>query len=181
MRQFTTEAFGSPQLMQAIALNLCFEASIRETRPKQDRIELDFVAVQNVLERTSTQTDFSSMIAALHAGPKLRGTERKEFTFKDGTKGDVYRCLLLAIRADPPKLSFRYDEMLARAANECTADSPVGSSVAQSLEQMDKLAKNVQESAVIEWDEDVLDIVEPYFLFFLRSSNYLRHLGKSGG
>jgi hypothetical protein len=39
---------------------------------------------------------------------------------------------------------------------------------------MDHLAKAVQEAPVIEWDEDVLDIVEPYFLFFLRSSTYLR-------
>ena len=47
-------------------------------------------------------------------------------------------------------------------------------SVQTSLRLMDHLAKAVQEAPVIEWDEDVLDIVEPYFLFFLRSSTYLR-------
>ena len=31
---------------------------------------------------------------------------------------------------------------------------------------------------VIEWDEDVLDIVEPYFLFFLRCSSFLSNLAK---
>ena len=36
---------------------------------------------------------------------------------------------------------------------------------------MAKLAATVQEAPVIEWDEDVLDIVEPYFLFFLRWSS----------
>jgi hypothetical protein len=39
---------------------------------------------------------------------------------------------------------------------------------------MDQLAQTVQEARVIEYDEEVLDIVEPYFLFFLRSSTYLR-------
>ena len=57
-------------------------------------------------------------------------------------------------------------------------DSPVGSSVAQALMQMDKLATAVQEAPVIEWDEDVLDIVEPYFLFFLRCSPYLQKLAQ---
>jgi hypothetical protein len=173
MQRLTTESFGSPQLIQAIGLNFCFENRIRETLPTQQRIELDFVALQNVFERTSTQTDFSSLISALHAGPKQRGTERKDFKFRDGSSGDVYRCVLLAMKADPPQLSFRYDTMLSRTAAQCIGNSPVGSSVAQALIQMDGLAKTVQEAPVIEWDENVLDIVEPYFLFFLRSSSYL--------
>ena len=94
MQRLTTESFGSPQLIQAIGLNFCFENRIRETLPTQQRIELDFVALQNVFERTSTQTDFSSLISALHAGPKQRGTERKDFKFRDGSSGDVYRCVL---------------------------------------------------------------------------------------
>lgn len=174
IKQLTTESFGSPQLMQAIGLNFCFVNSINETLPEQRRIVVDETIIRNVLERTSTLTDFSSMIEVLHEGPKMRGTERKEFQFNDGTKGDVYRCVLLAMKANPPQLSFRYDDMLSRTAAECKGDSPVGSSVAQSLMQMDKLAKTVQDAPVIEWDEDVLDIVEPYFLFFLRSSTFLR-------
>ena len=61
----------------------------------------------------------------------------------------------------------------------CDIASPVGSSVSESLVQMAKLSKTVQEAPVIEWDEDVLDIVEPYFLFFLRCSPHLSELAKS--
>jgi hypothetical protein len=86
--------------------------------------------------------------------------------------------VLLAIKDDPSALSFRYDEMLKRVTGVCTKDSPVGSSVAESLQQMAKLAKVVQDAPVIEWDEDVLDIVEPYFLFFLRNAPYLANLAK---
>ena len=166
IRRLTREAFGSPQLMQAICLNLCFELAIRETRPVHERVSVDDATVTRALERTSTQTDFSSMTSVLHAGPRQRGMERKEFFFTDGSKGDVYRCLLLAMKADPPQLSFPYGEMLARTAAVCMGDSPVGSSLSTSLRLMDQLAKTVQEASVIEWDEDVLDIVEPYFLFF---------------
>jgi hypothetical protein len=177
-RQLTAESFGSPQLMQAIGLNFCFENRVKETATEQKRVDMDFVTLRNVLERTSTLTDFSSMVGVLDDGPKLRGTERKEFSFVDGTRGDVYRCVLLAMKVDPPRLSFRYDEMLMRTAAQCNGESPVGSSVAQALMQMDKLAKTVQDAPVIEWDEDVLDIVEPYFLFFLRNSLYLSKLDR---
>ena len=117
------------------------------------------------------------MISVLHAGPKQRGTERKDFKFRDGSSGDVYRCVLLAMKADPPRLSFRYEDMLSRTAAQCNGNSPVGSSVAQALVQMGVLAATVQEAPVIEWDENVLDIVEPYFLFFLRSSSFLNRVG----
>jgi hypothetical protein len=176
LAKLTTEAFGSPQLMQAICLNFCFENKIHESLEKQARLEMDFVALQNVLESTSTLTNFSSMISTLHSGPRQRGMERKVFEFVDGTKGDVYRCVLLAMKANPPRLAFKYDEMLRRTQTMCKGESPVGSSVAQALAQMDKLATLVQDAPVIEWDEDVLDIVEPYFLFYLRCSPHLSKL-----
>jgi len=172
------EAFGSPQLMQAICLNFCFDTEILETLESHQRIQIDPATLRQIFERTSTTTDFSTMLSTLHAGPKLRGTERKIFEFTDGTQGDVYRCVLLAMKADPSRLSFRYEEMLRRSREVCKEDSPAGSSVSESLSQMAKLAKTIQTAPVIEWDEDVLDIVEPYFLFFLRWASTLMLLVK---
>src|SRR6185437_11635881 len=37
MKRLVSEAFGSPQLMQAICLNFCFENKIEETLPQQKR------------------------------------------------------------------------------------------------------------------------------------------------
>jgi hypothetical protein len=176
IQRFAREAFGSPQLMQAICLNACFEQQVNESLPELRRFEIDFVHLQSIFERTSTLTNFSSMIEQLHKGPRQRGVERKEYEFIDGTKGDVYRCVLLAMKADPPRLSFKYDDMLRRVEAVCTGDRPSGSSVSQALEQMTNIAKLVQDAPVLEWGEDVLDIIEPYFLFFLRSSTYLRSL-----
>jgi hypothetical protein len=178
IRALADEAFGSPQLMQAISLIFCFEKGINETQGAHQRIEIDSGVVRQIFERTSATTDYSKMLNALHAGPKQRGIERKQFNFTDGTRGDVYRCVLLAMRADPPSLSFRYEDILRRVKEVCTNESPVGSSVAESLAQMAKLAMTVQTDPVIEWDEDVLDIVEPYFLFFLRCSPHLARLAK---
>jgi uncharacterized protein len=178
VRALANEAFGSPQLMQAISLSFCFERGIHEPQKAHQRIDIDSDVLQQIFERTSVTADYSTMLNALHSGPKQRGTERKQFNFTDGTRGDVYRCVLLAMRADPPSLSFPYEDILRRVKEVCTDESPVGSSVAESLAQMAKLAKAVQEAPVIEWDEDVLDIVEPYFLFFLRCSPHLARLAR---
>ncbi|MCS3496191.1 hypothetical protein M2189_004849 [Bradyrhizobium japonicum] len=179
LRTLAGEAFGSPQLMQAIALNFCFEMNIGEQLENHVRLDETEGAIRKVLERTSTTTDFSTMLTALHAGPKQRGTERKRFRFADGTSGDVYRCVLLAIKEDPPALSLSYEQILSRATKICNGDSPVGSSLSESLKQMDGLAKLVQTAPVIEWDENVLDIVEPYFLFFLRCSPSIQQLAST--
>jgi hypothetical protein len=178
IQTLANEAFGSPQLMQAICLNFCFERGITETQNVHERIEIESGILRQIFERTSTTTDYSTMLNVLHAGPKQRGIERKQFNFTDGTRGDVYRCVLLAAKADPPSLSFPYEDIMRRVRQVCADESPVGSSVVESLSQMSKLAKTVQTAPVIEWDEDVLDIVEPYFLFFLRCSPHLAHLAK---
>ncbi|HXW40921.1 MAG TPA: hypothetical protein VEK75_06945, partial [Xanthobacteraceae bacterium] len=54
IQRFAREAFGSPQLMQAICLNACFEQQVNESLPKLRRVEIDFVDVQSIFERTST-------------------------------------------------------------------------------------------------------------------------------
>jgi hypothetical protein len=52
LSKLSAEAFGSPQLMQAICLNFCFENNIHKTLETQKRIEMNFVTLQNVFERT---------------------------------------------------------------------------------------------------------------------------------
>jgi hypothetical protein len=89
--RFASEASGSPQLMQALCLQACFELNVRETLPAKDTRFLSADQVRKVMEETSTRTDFSSLVRNMHGGPKTRGTERKEFKFADGTRGDVYR------------------------------------------------------------------------------------------
>jgi hypothetical protein len=83
IRALANEAFGSPQLMQAISLNFCFERGINETQGTYQRIEIDSNALRQIFERTSVVTDYSTMLNALHAGPKQRGTERKQFNFTE--------------------------------------------------------------------------------------------------
>jgi hypothetical protein len=79
-------------------------------------------------------------VDVIDAGPRTRGVERKIYSFRDGTAGDVYRCVLKAVAADPPRLSFAYDELTRRTAAVCLADSPIGSSINGTCLHMSRLA-----------------------------------------
>lgn len=173
------EAAGSPQLMQQICLQACFVMGIRQR--VGDPLVLNFSADQfkAIFEQTSSTTDFRTLVDVLDAGPRTRGTERKIYTFHDKTSGDVYRCVLKAIAADPPILSFPYDELLRRTHDVCIGESPVGSSVVGTCSHMAKLAEDKFPSErVIDWDEQtqVLDLPDPYLAFFLRWSGRLMEM-----
>jgi hypothetical protein len=83
------------------------------------------------------------------------------------------------MKADPSGLSFNYDQILRRTQQVCKGDSPVGSAVSSSLGHMADIAKTVQPAQVLDWDENVLDIVEPYFIFYLRNSTQLARLAQA--
>ena len=175
------ESSGSPQLMQLLCRNLCHECQIQSRQDIAVDVVIDDPKLQEILERTSQFANFSSSLRAMHSGPKIRGSERKQFKFIDGSSGDVYRSILLAIRRDPRSLTFTYDNILERVREICSSDTPTGSSITSSLSQMEEISLAVGGDSVLEWDEDVLTIVEPYFLFYLRCSPKIDELGASGG
>ena len=173
---FVNEAAGSPQLMQAICLNACFELNLREKAGEVMNLTPSKAERRNLFERTAAATDFRSLVDVLDSGPKTRGTERRTYKFSDGTEGDVYRCILKAVATDPPRLSFPYDEILRRVHSICTEEEPVGSSVIGSCLHMSKLAlEKFPKERVIDWDEQkqVFDVPDPYLLFYLRWSGRL--------
>jgi hypothetical protein len=173
--EFTAESAGSPQLMQLLCLQACFVLDLREKRMLPHRIDVDENTLKKILVQTSASTDFRSLVE-LDAGPRTRGTERKTYQFKDGSGGDVYRVVLKALASSPPRLSFPYQELLDRAAQVCTSETPVGSSVTGTCLHMSKLAQEkFPTERAIDWDEQkqVFDVPDPHLLFYLRWSGRL--------
>jgi hypothetical protein len=177
IERLSAEAFGSPQLMQQICLQTCFYLQIEEPLRHPQGFNVTESDLKKIFEHAATTTEFSSLLDALHAGPKHRGTPRSEYAFADISRGDVYRCILLALLKDPPQLSFTYDDIYQRTRQVCVGTAPSGSSVAQALSQIHDMAAAIQpETPVIEWSDDVLDIADPYFLYYLRCSPRLDSL-----
>ncbi|NHV31820.1 hypothetical protein [Burkholderia sp. D-99] len=177
MKAFAGEAAGSPQLMQSICLNACFQLDTRETRQAALDVPHDKQFIKDVCSRTSS-TDFSSTIEKLREGPKTRGTERLNYRLADGDNGDVYTIVLRALAADPPQLRFTYSQLLARIGNVCESMTPSGSSTSGACFHISQLANDGQSKVLIEWDSDneILNIREPYMLFYMRWSDTIIRL-----
>jgi hypothetical protein len=174
--QLAQEAAGSPQLMQLLCLNTCFVLGIRTKASGDLDVTIDEGQREEILQQASASTDFRSLVDVLDAGPRTRGTERKLYNFSDGTQGDVYRCVLKAVASDPPRLSFSYDELTKRTAIVCREEPPVGSSVVGTCLHMSRLAlERFPNERAIDWDDQkqVLDVPDPYLLFYLRWSGRL--------
>jgi hypothetical protein len=88
----------------------------------------------------------------------------------------------MAAAADPPRLSLPYNELSRRIQSVCSGETPQSASVYQACSQMSKMAVDMYPGQrVLEWDDsDVLDVVDPYFLFYIRWSGRLGTLGRSG-
>jgi hypothetical protein len=163
--------------MRLICLNACFAMDVREKPLMSRTIDITEDRLRGIFEQTSASTDFRSLVDVLDAGPRTRGTERRLYKFKDGSEGDVYRCILRAVAADPPRLSFNYEQLTQRVTEVCNRDTPVGSSVIGTCVHMSKLAlEKFPNERAIDWDEQkqILDIPDPYLLFYLRWSGRLQ-------
>jgi hypothetical protein len=177
------EACGSPQLMQRICLDVCFAFDVRKERNEPLKVDLDQARLQSILEQSSTHADFGAMVANMHQGPKIRGTERRLHQLIDGTEGDVYRAVLLALTHGRPDMSLPYPVLIQRIEAVCKGDAPSASSIVQACRQIDVIAKRVAPTErVVEWDDHdltgTLTVVNPYFLFYLRASRKLGALGE---
>ena len=121
----------------------------------------------------------------MHSGPKIRGTERKEFDLSDGSKGDVYRALLLALKTNPPTQSHQWNDLSRRVQDICRPDAPQAASLSTACAQIAKIAKEMYPGQrVVDWEGDpvnLLSIEDPYFLFYLRWSEKLASLHQSDG
>lgn len=166
-----SEAAGSPQLMQTLCLNLCFDIGL-ETRPENTfTVGADPDLIARVCRRTTANNDYSSTVAAMKDGPKVRGKERKSYVLRsDNTALDVYPLILLGIACNPPVLTLKASDLAARVQNLCTGDQPGSGSITSSCGHIVSIANESEGRKIIEWDSerDLLDLLDPYLLFFLR-------------
>lgn len=168
--KFAAEAAGSPQLMQALCLNACNEKNIKEKPTMSTSIQYTKEFFNSVCSRTASMSDHTTVLAAMKEGPKLRGKVRNSYLLKSGEIVDVYPLIVKALAIDPPELTFRYQNLTKRIHGLCKSDWPSGSSITGSCSQMASLANAAAGFDIIEWDpdHDVLDLRDPYLLYFIR-------------
>lgn len=180
------ESCSSPQLMQALCLNLCLVLGILE----EQEVKRFFVVEDKDLKRAASATgsfvNFSSLVEKMHSGPLTRRDQRTLYRFPDNSEGDFQRCFLYLLSLDPPRLDHSIVEFQRRLNSFPVTNASTGRPERVSMERIRTCciraatyaADLYKDRKIIDWDSDkeVLNILEPSFLFYLRSSNKLREL-----
>jgi hypothetical protein len=170
IKKLAAEAAGSPQLMQYLCLNSCYELNVKE-RPV-DAVDFlnDQLLLERICKRTALSADYGSVVDKMKEGPKTRGSDRKIHVSQYGWQGDVYKLLAKALSLDPPQLTFRYQSLVERITATCTVEAPSGSSITSACFHTASIVNDAVGEKIVEWDSenDVFDIRDPYLLFYLR-------------
>jgi len=175
IKKLVDEAAGSPQLMQYLCLNTCYEINVRSAPEEPVDLLFDQQLFDNICKRTVLSTDYSSVVDKMIEGPKTRGSDRKVHISVYGWQGDVYKFLVKALSLSPPQLNFRYQPLVDRIASICESEPPSGSSITSACYQAASIANDTAGDSIVEWDNvsDVFDIRDPYLLFYLRWSDVI--------
>lgn len=173
VKRLANEAAGSPQLMQYLCLNSCYELDVRERPTNSINFFDDQDLLEKICRRTALSADYGSVVEKMKEGPKTRGADRKMYVSQSGWQGDVYKLLVKALSRDPSQLTFRYQSLIDRIAATCSGDAPSGSSVTSACHHAAAIVNDSVGEKIVEWDSenDVFDIRDPYLLFYLRWSD----------
>jgi hypothetical protein len=165
-------SYGAPFLMQ----QLCYDYArvflgIRET-PSEGRI--DAVEPESWEEFFSGVADRmpSGIFTDLLKGPKERGTRRQVRTFHDGSTTDIYGAVLYAI-ARIGKLQATLVE-IGETIEASLLAPPTRQQIGLSLGHLGAIARKRQEmgDAALAYKDEVLNILDPFLLFYLRYGSY---------
>lgn len=166
-----SEAAGSPQLMQTLCLNFCFDVGREMRTDALATIDSNSELIERVCRRTTANNDYSSTVAAMKDGPKIRGKERKSYVLRTSQAAlDVYPLILLGIACNPPTLTLKANDLTTRVQALCNGEQPGSGSIISSCSHIVSIANETEGRQVVMWDgeRDLFDIRDPYLLFFLR-------------
>lgn len=167
---FVDESAGSPQLMQEMCLATCSFLRIENRLASEAIFTLSLVEIERVIASCMQAIDRSRILEKLELGPPTRGTKRVLISLRNADEVDIYKCILSALAMNPPRLSLSKQDITSRIASIVKLSGPSTSNVVQSIKHMVKIAKeSMPTNEVLDWDDDRgLQILDPYFLFFLR-------------
>lgn len=163
--RIANESSGSPQLMQSLCLSTCYVSGIIGVGAELQSLEISEEQFKKACDQTALTTDYRSLYSQMLEGPKVRGSDRKSYRTKETDSLDVYGIVLRALTLAPPSLTIRYSDLQGRIEQICESEQPTGSSITSTCNQISLIAQKA-----IEWDgnTDVLDIRDPYLLFYMR-------------
>lgn len=163
------ESITSPQLMQSICLNLTRVLNV-DKDPLVNTVG-DAAFLEAAYRKTTSHMDYRDVINKLESGPPSRGQQRKNFELLDGRTVDIYEAIIESIAQDPPAISIDIEGLKERITKIMKHDAPKleNRKLKEPLTQIQAIISSNEELyRVLEWKDEKIYILDPYFLFFLR-------------
>ncbi|MED9967496.1 MAG: ATP-binding protein [Blautia sp.] len=163
MERMAMESIHSPQMMQAVCLNIGL-------------LPLNFSEITNqIIEEscrfTCANLPYADVVRILKSGPPTRGQQRLKYDMKDGSKRDIYSVILKILADNPPLIELNLNELTERILNNVQNAKITTRKLRDSLKNWQKLIE--EQGAlyqVFEWKDDKLHISDNLFLFYIRWS-----------
>lgn len=170
VNKMTREAFGSPHLMQEFCKALCRKYNIIEKNFFSMTIPIN----DNELEKMYTeiaQNTGRPTFDRLARGARPR-SDRKERLLTDGTKTDIYRVVMMALKSLRPGMSsISYEELRSAIKEHLQESPPQRHEITRVLDIITQISYNDSASTpVIEWNKEdsEIHITDPFFAFYLK-------------
>lgn len=161
IRRMALESIHSPQMMQAICLNIGL-------------LPLNYTDITDeVIEEscrfTCSNLPYSDVVRLLKSGPPTRGQKRLKYEMKDGSQRDIYSTILKILAENPPLIELDLNELMERVQNNIPDAKITSRKLRDSLKNWQKIIE--EQGAlyqVFEWKDDILHISDNLFLFYIR-------------
>ncbi|USG65747.1 ATP-binding protein [Brevibacillus ruminantium] len=166
------ESITSPQLMQQNCLNLSFVLNIDEDT-NITSIENEQSIFEAFEETTLDHENYEAVIRKLVIGPVQGRNNRTQYNLRNGKNLDIYHVVLFALAEDPPLVCIDIAD-IQRRINNVLKDgekTPATLTISNTLIQIQKILHESGEMfRILEWKDQELHILDPFFLFYLRWS-----------
>lgn len=159
------ESLSSPQLMQYICLNVCMVLDMEKSDNITDEV------IKKAYRYTTVNFEYGDVVSFILKGPNTRGRQRNKFLAYDDREYDLYSLLVKSIAENPPVIRLDFEEIKKRI-NALIRDKqhlPTMQQIKDSLSKVHELISGREDIFhVFDWKDDVLYILDPLFLFYLR-------------
>lgn len=163
IKRIALESIHSPQLMQAICLNIGLLPS--------DHEKITDEVVEESCRFTCINLPYGDVVRILKAGPPTRGQKRLQYELKDHTHKDIYSFILKVLADNPPLVEIDLEELMKRIQDNTVNVKIARERVKNALKKwQDILDHSGPLYQVVEWKDDIMHIQDNLFLFYIRWS-----------
>ncbi|MDD3051457.1 MAG: hypothetical protein PHR06_09965 [Candidatus Cloacimonetes bacterium] len=144
---FSDEAFNSPHLMQEFCLKICLENDIDNSQ--NNKIINSSFNYKKFFSEVAEESTSKPAFNLLAKGPKSR-SQRTQYEFLNGSKGDIYLAVLSAIALTGPKTELTYEEIRTTLKN-VLEKLPQINQITRVFAHMSAIARDIGGEPILEW------------------------------